>query len=117
MVCCASIDPKIGRVAMNAFPSRSRTQFVLAGLFAWALCGCASPEQIAARQDAICQSYGAVPGSPEYTDCRLRLVEMENRNDMERRRALSQGLANASNCANLPAAQAFACGAAGASAR
>ena len=88
-----------------------------AALLAWTLCSCASPQQIAARQDAVCQSYGATPGTPEYADCRLRLVEMQNRNDLERRRTLSRGLANASNCANLRPAQAFACGAAGADAR
>jgi hypothetical protein len=90
---------------------------ILATILGWPRCSCANPEQIAARQDAVCQSYGAKPGTPEYTDCRLRLVEMQNRNDIERRRALSQGVADVPNCANLPPAQAFACGAAGAGRR
>jgi len=28
------------------------------------LCGCASAAQVAAEDDALCQSYGAAPGSP-----------------------------------------------------
>jgi hypothetical protein len=30
----------------------------------------ASREEIAAKDDAICQGYGAKPGSPEYINCR-----------------------------------------------
>jgi hypothetical protein len=29
-----------------------------------------SSAEIAAKDDAICQSYGARPGSPEYINCR-----------------------------------------------
>jgi hypothetical protein len=36
------------------------------------LAGCITPAQIAARDDAVCQSYGAAVGTPAYTDCRLR---------------------------------------------
>jgi hypothetical protein len=102
---------------MKALLGRIRTPGILATSLACPLCSCANPEQIAARQDAVCQSYGAKPGTPGYTDCRLRLVEMQNRNDTERGRTLSQRLTNVPNCANLPPAQAFACGAAGAGPR
>jgi len=32
-----------------------------------------SPQAIAASDDAQCQSYGAVPGSQEYIQCRMNL--------------------------------------------
>ena len=35
------------------------------------LAGCASsPEELAARDDATCRSYGAAPGTPEYVQSR-----------------------------------------------
>ena|SRR5712691_5334291 len=77
------------------------------------LASCASPAQIAARHDGICQSYGAVPGTPPYMDCRLRLSEMEQQASFERRRAVGQALVGAAACSHLPAGQAFACGATG----
>src|SRR5450755_234396 len=79
--------------------------------------GCLTAEQIAAqqdaKQDATCRSFGAAPGSPSYVDCRLRLVQMQSQNDTSNATALGQRLGNVPNCANLPAAQAFACGAGG----
>jgi hypothetical protein len=30
----------------------------------------ASREEVAKKDDAICQSYGAKPGTPEYINCR-----------------------------------------------
>jgi hypothetical protein len=53
----------------------------LIGLVAISLGGCfanspgqgeflASPAELAAKDDAICQSYGAKPGSAEYINCR-----------------------------------------------
>jgi hypothetical protein len=33
-------------------------------------------EQIAAKDDARCQSYGAKPGSPEYINCRGQQDQM-----------------------------------------
>jgi hypothetical protein len=36
--------------------------------------GCAAiAERRAAADDAKCQSYGATPGTPEYTQCRMQL--------------------------------------------
>lgn len=32
-----------------------------------------SPQAIAANDDAKCQSYGAVPGSQDYIQCRMNL--------------------------------------------
>ena len=38
------------------------------------LSGCAeSPEEKAARQDALCQSYGAKPGTDQYIQCRATI--------------------------------------------
>lgn len=67
-----------------------RTLIVL-GL-AVVLGGCATPEQLAERDDATCQSYGAAPGSSAYTDCRLRVAQ-------ERRQAIQAAVAqiNANN--------------------
>jgi hypothetical protein len=100
---------------MNAFPGSSRMWSALAVLGASALCSCVSPEQIAARQEAkqvaTCQSYGAVPGSTEYVDCRLRLTEVQAQNNAAIAGDLGRRLGNVPNCANLPPAQAFACGA------
>lgn len=36
-----------------------------------ALSGCASAEQIAAADNAKCQSFGATPGTPTYVECRM----------------------------------------------
>jgi hypothetical protein len=45
-----------------------------------ALAGCASAEQrraeTAARHDQYCKSIGASPGTPAYTDCRLKMMQM-----------------------------------------
>ena len=42
------------------------------------LTACASPAEIAARDDATCKGYGFTPGTPAFADCRLRLDEMRN---------------------------------------
>jgi hypothetical protein len=45
-----------------------------------ALAGCASAEQQRtqrdARHDQYCKSIGADPGTPTYTDCRLKMMQM-----------------------------------------
>lgn len=35
-----------------------------------------TPEKLAAEDAAFCQSIGAHPGTPAYTDCRLRKTQM-----------------------------------------
>jgi hypothetical protein len=48
---------------------RTITAIALAGL----LGGCVSAQQLAAQDDAKCQSYGAAPGTPAYANCRVQL--------------------------------------------
>jgi hypothetical protein len=54
-----------------------RKLFILALL---ALAGCASAEQrraeTAAKHDQYCKSIGASTGTPAYTDCRLKVMQM-----------------------------------------
>lgn len=38
--------------------------------FGLALSACASPAQLAVNDDAVCQSYGAKPGTDAYVQCR-----------------------------------------------
>jgi hypothetical protein len=44
------------------------------------LTGCASAEQrraeTAAKHDSYCKSIGTMPGTPTYTDCRLKMMQM-----------------------------------------
>lgn len=72
--------------------------------------GCASSEQIAAQQDRTCQSYGMLPGTPEYAACRVQLAQMQQAQQAEAIRRFGQALSNSANCSNMPAEQAFACG-------
>lgn len=48
-------------------------------LLALALAGCASVEQKRAENDEYCRSLGAAKGSPQYIDCRLRVMEADSR--------------------------------------
>lgn len=58
------------------------------GAISLCLAGCAgsviesamNPQAVAAREDAYCQSIGAAPGSPGYTDCRLQLNSQRQAN-------------------------------------
>ncbi len=60
-----------------------RTLVIL--LVAFALTGCLSlpkppsPQEIAARDDATCQSYGAKPGTDMYVSCRMQLAQERQR--------------------------------------
>lgn len=45
-------------------------------IFGVLLAGCASPERLAARDDATCQGYGAKPGSDVYIACRMKQDEI-----------------------------------------
>jgi Tfp pilus assembly protein PilV len=87
---------------------------MVAILIAATLCGCSAfREQVAQQDDAECRSHGALPGTAEYTDCRLRLRQEHIAAFSQAWTSTGASMRNAGNCANLPAAEAFACGAAG----
>jgi hypothetical protein len=88
--------------------------FAIAAIAVASLAGCASPQQLGAQDDSACQSYGAIPGTPAYSDCRLRLAEMRNQNSDAFRRSLAGGLANTGNDNPNTAGGAFSKGMAGA---
>lgn len=52
----------------------------------------AGPEKLAAQDDSYCQSIGAIKGTPQYTDCRLRVTQMrETKHNVARSAAMSGG--------------------------
>jgi hypothetical protein len=52
-------------------------------------CG-ASRQELAADDDATCQSYGAVPGSQPYIECRMRRDNTRQQgNDLRRAAAIA----------------------------
>ena len=65
-----------------------------------ALFGCtslpppATPAQIATTQDEQCRSYGAVPGTDAYVNCRGMLAQQAGQAEMQKRAAIAQMLAN-----------------------
>jgi hypothetical protein len=87
---------------------------VIAAIAAVSLAGCAGPQQLSEQDDSVCQSYGAVPATPAYSDCRLRLAEMRNQNNDAFRKSLAGGLANTGNGNSDSAGGAFSKGMAGA---
>lgn len=60
----------------------------IAALALLALTGCASQQQIAANDDATCQSYGAVPGSNAYIQCRMQRDGIRQQGAEARRTAI-----------------------------
>jgi hypothetical protein len=51
------------------------------------LAGCATAEQVMARDDAICRSWSTTPGTEAYVACRSQLSLQEQITDMQRRNA------------------------------
>jgi hypothetical protein len=49
-----------------------RIATMLSACLLLALTACATAEQIAARDDRVCQSYGAAAGSDSYVACRTQ---------------------------------------------
>jgi hypothetical protein len=58
------------------------------------LAGCATPQQISARDDQVCQSYGASPGSDAYVACRMQQQRLRVQADQEAAAAVYNGLAH-----------------------
>lgn len=59
-------------------------------LLALLLGGCgASRQQLAADDDATCQSYGAQPGSTAYMQCRMQRDGIRQQGDEARRAAIA----------------------------
>jgi hypothetical protein len=50
-----------------------------------ALGGCATSEQINARHDATCRSWGSTPGTDTYIQCRALLSQQQANEDQARR--------------------------------
>src|SRR5713101_693741 len=55
--------------ASGVDPMNSIAHATLATAMLVMVCGCSAfREQVAQQDDALCQSYGAMPGTPQYTD-------------------------------------------------
>jgi hypothetical protein len=54
-------------------------------LLSLTLSACASHEQLAAADDALCRGYGATPGSDAYIQCRM---QQDSTRRAERQRAI-----------------------------
>jgi hypothetical protein len=79
--------------AGRAQPGTTTMKAIAATVFLAALAGCANhesdPAQVAIRDDAQCQSYGAKPGSDVYVQCRVALANQQGQaNEARRQRAL-----------------------------
>lgn len=56
------------------------------------LTACASAQQLAANDDATCQSFGAPPGTQAYFDCRMNLDQRRANHRRDVANTLAQGL-------------------------
>lgn len=57
-------------------------------LLAFLLAGCASRQELAADDDATCQSYGVQPGSQAYVQCRMQRDGIRQQGNEARRAAI-----------------------------
>jgi hypothetical protein len=62
-------------------------RFILVAAMAAALSGCLTPEEQMAADDGKCRNFGAVPGSPEYLQCRMFVEQERNRKEQSEREA------------------------------
>jgi hypothetical protein len=64
-----------------------RTAAIVCLLF---LCGCITdnPQSLAQQDDATCRSYGAVPGSDAYVNCRMQRDNTRQQGEALRRAAI-----------------------------
>lgn len=63
----------------------------------------AAAKALNAKHDAVCQSFGAQPGTPAYTDCRMRFLEMMSADIASRRQARAIGSSGTSVTINQQA--------------
>ena len=78
--------------------TKRMTAAAMCGLLTVLLAGCASAERIKAREaaenaaeDAKCKSFGAVPGTQPYLNCRLTLHQQKMANQALVEAAAQQG--------------------------
>src|SRR4051794_35995027 len=91
---------EVGRMKYYRREGAVGAKAALGLLLALGLAGCArvtgrlaEPEKLAAQDDAYCQSIGTAKGSPQYTDCRLRVTQMrETKHNVARSAAISGGV-------------------------
>ena len=55
------------------------------------VCGCAARPgpDLTAEHDAKCRSYGSLPGSDSYVNCRVEMAKTAEQREMEKRRAMA----------------------------
>lgn len=58
---------------------------ILTGAIAIGLAGCMTTEQMMARDDATCRSWGAFPGTGPYMECRALLHHQHAEAEMQSR--------------------------------
>ncbi len=58
---------------------QSLASFIVLALVTALISGCASRQDIAQRDDEHCRSYGALPGSDAYVQCRLAQDDIHQR--------------------------------------
>ena len=80
------------------------------------LCGsvlvgsCVSGQRLAARDDALCQSYGAAPGTDAYVQCRM-VQEAQRRQAVANGvQSVGRGMSCVGNSSGQSGAEAFANG-------
>ena len=80
-----STSPLNGLSLVGVTPSQSRflgtrgwRSLALAAGLALGLLGCASTEELAARDDATCASFGVTSSHPQYADCRIGVAKLRN---------------------------------------
>jgi hypothetical protein len=66
---------------------------LLIAVAAATLAGCASQAQLAARDDARCQSYGFSPGKEGYAQCRMNLDMLRLQARQQAANAIAAGVA------------------------
>jgi hypothetical protein len=71
-----SLTTTAQQISLIVWQTVNRIATALSICLLLALTGCTTAEQRAARDDQICQSYGAVPGSDAYVACRMQQQQL-----------------------------------------